>query len=143
MDTENKMQPLRVTFNKTQTHIFVCYPTGIEVLGVKYDPESGLPTLSRLGLMGPKEFLEVTYYSRTPILRSEYNDTYAYYLFKSEEGEGDRCGTHFTSSILIEIPTLKQTSEGQRVTTYYVEQVKIVEKDIISRHIVRNHLRRR
>ena len=89
----NKTQPLRVTFNNTQTHIFVCYATGIEVLAVKYDPESGFPALSSLGLMGPKEFLDVTYHSRTPILPSQNNDAYSYYLFKSEDGDADRCGT--------------------------------------------------
>ena len=133
--TANGMQPLCVRFSLGKTYVFVGYKTGIDVFALVYGMEDMIPALERVNLVLPKESLEFTYQSRTPILPSQNKDTYLYYLYKSEEKEEDKIGTGDLWDKL-GLPTLKRIKEGAASIVYYVKQQRIEGKNIESRNIV-------
>ena len=88
----NNALPLYIKFSKGRSYIFVGYKDGIDIISLIYGIEDMIPTLERVEAVMPKESLDFTYRSRTPIIPSQSKDSYLYYLYKSEEIEEGKHG---------------------------------------------------
>lgn len=113
----------------------MCYKTGIDVLTLVYGNEDMLPTIERVDVVLPKESLEFTNRSRTPVLPSQSKETYLYYLYMAEEKEEEKSGTGPRQDV-VELVTLKRLKEGTPPNVYYIKQLRIDGKVIESRIIV-------
>jgi len=128
--SHNNLQPLAVKFSKSKNYLFACYKTGIDVFSLTYGSEDLLPVLERIDLILPKENLEITYRSRTPIIPSTNREQFLYYLYQdftiSEKSKIEET----------QIPTLKRNNSKLAPILCYIKQIRIEGKLIDSRAII-------